>query len=117
MICFMNDNPKFTKVVEFDGVVIATVKAKTHNDDVEIQDRAWTKKVIDGHYEVDINFEKANIIRIRQALTGHPDVKWDSDKEVTEENISMLPPDIFGAILSTINELDKSWADGTVSKN
>ena len=117
MICFMNDNPKFYKVVELDGVKIATVKAKTHNDDVEIQDRAWVKKVVNGTYEVDINFEKANIIRIRQALTGHPDVKWDSDKEVTEENISMLPPDIFGAILAAINELDKSWADGTVSKN
>jgi len=113
----MNDNPKFYKVVELDGVKVATVKAKTHDDDVEIQDRAWTKKVVKGTYEVDINFERANIIRIRRALTGDEKVGWESDRKITEENISLLPPDIFGAILSTINELDKSWADGTVSKN
>ena len=117
MICFMNDNPKFYKTVELDRKVIATIKAKTHSDEVELQDRAWTKKIVKGSYEVDINFEKSNIIRIRQALTGDDKCKWESDKPVTEENISLLPPDIYGAILSAINELDKSWQDGNVSKN
>ena len=117
MICFMNDNPGFYKTVEMDGVKIATIKAKTHNDDVEIQDRAWVKKVVKGTYEVDINFEKANLIRVRQALTGDEKCGWESDREITEENISLLPPDIFGAILSAANELDKTWTDGTVSKN
>jgi hypothetical protein len=113
----MNDNPKFYKTVELDGEVIATIKAKTHNDGVEIEDRAWTKRVVKNEYKVDVNFEKSNIIRIRQALTGDDKVGWDSEKPVTEESISFLPPDVFGAILSAINELDKSWQDGNVSKN
>ena len=117
MICFMNENPKFYKTVELDGKVIATIKAKTHDDEIELQDRAWTKKIVKGSYEVDINFEKSNVIRIRRALTGDEKVGWESDKPVTEENISLLPPDIYGAILSAINKLDKSWQDGNVSKN
>jgi hypothetical protein len=113
----MNDNPKFFATVEIDGKVVATVKAKTHSDEVEIQDRAWTKKVVNGKYEVDINFKKVEVIRIRQALTGNDKVGWDSDKPVTEDNISLLPPQIYNAILEAITELDKSWEDGTVSKN
>ena len=117
MICFMNDNPKFYRKVEFGGKVIATIKAKTAEDAVEIEERAWSKRVVKKHYIVDINFEKAGLIRTRQAMTGDEKVGWDSDKEVTEANISVLPPKIRAKILSEIEKLDKSWTDGTVSKN
>jgi len=118
MICFMNDSQKFYATVELDGMKIATVKAQTHNDIAEIQERCWKKKKLaDGTYDFDINFEKANIIRIRQAMTGDPKVGWEADRPVTEENISLLPKDIFSLILSKVNELDKSWDDGDAAKN
>lgn len=117
MICFMNDNPNFYKTVELDGTKIATIKAKTHLDESEIQERCYHKKVVNGKIEFDINFEKINIIRIRQALTGDPKVGWESDKPVTEENISLLPPEIWNTLLLAIQELDKSWQDEELAKN
>ena len=117
MICFMNDNPQFYAEVEIDGVKVATVKAKTHSDSAEIQRRCYHKKIVDNNLDWDIDFVMINIIRIRQALTGDSKVGWDSEKPVTEENISLLPPEIFGAILAKINELDKSWQDGEIEKN
>ena len=113
----MNDNPKFYKTVELEGKVIATIKAKTHFDAAEIEDRAWVKTVVKGKFKAQINFEKANIIRMRQALTGDDKVGWDSEKPVTEKEIDMLPPIIFKKILAEIEALDKSWQDGNVSKN
>ena len=113
----MNENPKFYAEVEIDGVYIATVKAQTHHDAAEIQRRCYHRKEVNGKLDWEIDFGKINIIRIRQALTGDPKVGWDSDKPVTEENIGLLPPKIFGAILAKVNELDKSWQDGDLEKN
>jgi len=109
----MNDSPKFYAVVELNGKKIATVKAQTHNDTAEIQERCFKRR---GE-TFDVNIEKMNIIRIRQALTGDPKVGWESDKSVTEDNISMLSPETYNAILLKIQELDKSWQDKDLEKN
>jgi len=117
MICFMSDNPNFYKTVELDGKKIATIKAKTHQDEADIQERCYRKKVVNGKIEFDINFEKINIVRITQALTGDPKVGWESDKPVTEENVSLLPPGVWNALLFAVQELDKSWQDENLEKN
>lgn len=117
MICFMNDNPKFYKVVEVDGAKIATIKAKTHADEAEIQERCFHRKMINGKMTMDIDFERINIIRIRQALTGDQKCGWESQRPITEENISLLDPVIWNALLTAVNEIDKSWQDEHLSKN
>ena len=114
----MNENPKFYATVEIEGAKIATIKAKTHNDQAELQERCFVKKRgKDGIPDFDILFEKMKIIRIRQALTGDKKAGWESDNPVTETNIGLLPQNIYDALSAKIEELDKSWADENVSKN
>ena len=118
MICLMNENPKFYSTVEIDGKKFATIKAKTHLDDAELQERCYVrKKGKDGVPEFDVLFEKMNIIRIRQALTEDEKCGWEIDKPVTEDNISLLPDPVYRLLLSKINEIDKSWQDENLAGN
>lgn len=113
----MNDNPDFYRTVTLNGEKIATIKAKTHLDEAELQKRCYRKKIVDGKIEFDIEFELINIIRIRQALTGDEKVGWESDVPVTEKNIANLEPEYWNALLTAVNEIDESWKDENVSKN
>ena len=101
----MDEQPWFTKEIKYKNKKIATIHAITKKDRAELE-TTMTKKIIDGKIETDINFTNFQIKRMYLSLTGH-DCGWEFDREVTENNISLLPPYYFDAIDEAILELEK----------
>ncbi len=108
--CVLKTNqPAFFKEI-FDGKVkIATIKAKTKNDEAELEERAFEKNFIDGKLSIKSNMILFGIIRMRQALTGHKRCGWEFDFEITEDNIGELPDKYYDLISKATFKHDKIW--------
>jgi len=114
--CFMDEQPDFFKDVFVDDEKIATIKALSRNDRSIIEKEAVTKQIKKGEIVIEVNSFKTQIVRMRLSLTGHKNVGWEFDREVTDENIGLLPDKYFNAIDVAINELE-NWDKEGISKN
>lgn len=97
MHCEWKDKqPGFKKEVKLNGEKIATIHALTKSDYAKISDKSNGFK----------NLVEANIWFIYYSLNGH-DCGWNFDREVTYENIGLLPDDEFNAIAKAINNFEE----------
>ena len=114
-VCFTDEQPDFYKEVKVDGNKIATVKALTKNDLAEIEDKCYEKKLTDGKIDIEFNMQKVQLLQIKLALTGDDKVGWESDREITTENIGLLEDEYFNALSDAVSGI--SEADEDVEKN
>lgn len=106
---WLDEQPAFFKDVEIDGKKIATIHALTKMDMAEIRRKADTKTELGKNGEMFFitNPEKLEIARMFHSLTGQKKVGWELDRDITEDNISVLPKDYYKAINLAIIELEK----------
>ncbi|MBT6994532.1 MAG: hypothetical protein HN952_06205 [Candidatus Cloacimonetes bacterium] len=105
---WLDEQPAFLKDVEFDGNKIATIHALTKMDMAEIRRKADTKTELgkDGEMYFLANPEKLEIARMYQSLVGHKKTGWEFERDISEENISLLPKKYYNAINLAILELE-----------
>jgi len=102
--CFMDEQPNFIKEVKVDGEKIAVIKALSRNDRAEIEEKSATKELKDGEIVVKFNFQKMQIVRMKCALKS-----WELDRDITIENIGLLPDKYFDAIDTAIQKMEADW--------
>jgi len=110
----MDEQPNFIKEVKINGKKIATVKALSRNDRAEIEEKSTTKELKNGEIVVKFNFQKMQLVRMKCALSGKG--SWEFDRDITIENIGLLPENYFNAIDQAIQEMD-SFNKEDIEKN
>lgn len=105
---WLDEQPAFLKDVEIDGKKIATIHALTKMDMAEIRRKADTKTELgkSGEMFFITNPEKLELARMIQSLTGHKKSGWEFDRDITEDNINLLPKVYYDAINTAIIELE-----------
>ena len=63
-VCFTDEQPDFYKDVKVDGNKIATVKAITKNDKIEIENKCYKKTLVDGKIDLDFNMQEVQLFQI-----------------------------------------------------
>jgi len=117
--CILTTNqPGFFRDVMDGDVKVATIKAKTKMDMIELEQRAETKDFdADGKLVFNRNLGMYTFIRVRQALTGHEKCGWELADEngellpITEEIIDVIPKKYFSLIATAVLTHDSTWDD------
>jgi len=123
----LTNQPEFFKNVMDGEIKVATIKAKTRNDEIELENRAMSRKFVDGKLEAKSNMGLYTLIRIRQALTGNDKCGWEladmdgKPLEITEEILDVIPSKYYQLLATTVLNHDMTWEDEknkeAISKN
>lgn len=123
----MTNQPAFFRDVMDGDVKVATIKAKTRNDEIELENRAIERKFVGGKLESKSNMGLYTLIRIRQALTGNDKCGWElADEagkllEITEEILDVIPSKYYQILATAVLNHDMTWENEenkeAISKN
>ena len=123
----LTNQPEFFKDVMDGDVKVATIKAKTRNDEIELESRAIDRKFVGGKMESKSNMGLYTLIRVRQALTGHEKCGWEladengKELEITENILDIIPSKYYQLIATAVLNHDMTWEDEknkeAISKN
>jgi len=95
--CFIDTRPDYEYTIEYDGDVIATAKSMSANDRSKIEKQAMTKKLVNGEFSVDVDSHALKTATIVNAL-----IKWESERDLNWENVSLLPEEYRDAMFNAI---------------